>query len=35
MRAFVLSRPIPGGTRQSTFSSARAGITLIFSPDAE
>ena len=32
MRAIVASAPIPGGTRQSTSSSARAGITLIFSP---
>ena len=32
MRAIVASAPMPGGTRQSTSSSARAGITLIFSP---
>src|SRR5215218_4278692 len=32
MRAIVASAPMPGGTRQSTSSSALAGITLIFSP---
>ena len=31
MRARASSSPSPGGTRQSTCSSAREGITLIFS----
>ena len=31
MRSSACSSPSPGGTRQSTFSRARDGITLIFS----